>query len=84
METPGAPSKLNEAFKVDISLSNIEPQEFANVINYVPPSSHSIYENETTTNCPLFPSPILFHPFRRKLPGNNSKPCPPHPLNQPS
>lgn len=81
MEKHGVPhhfpcSKLNEAFKVDISLSNITRKRVCERNKLHPPSYPSFLK---TTLQQIVPPLLLliFHPFRaRKLPGNNSKPCP--------
>lgn len=75
-------SKLNEAFKVDISLSSIEPQEFANVINYVLPLP--FMKTRLQQIVPSPPSPI-FPSLPAQTTGKQLETMSPsHPLHKPT
>lgn len=59
-----------------ISPYRISPaREFANVINYILPPTLHFWKRLYNKLYPLFPFSFSIHPAR-KLPGNNSKPCP--------
>lgn len=68
-------SKLNEAFKVDISLSNITRKRVCERNKLHPPSYSPFLKTTLQQIVPSSPSHFPSLPAR-KLPGNNSKPCP--------